>query len=76
MRFAHVVASFRHCSNKPINLGLVGLLLSIVVVYKLKTLPIWFKQTTKYLSYLWVLFVPAGTIIGVVQIKRLNAKNA
>ena len=57
-------------------LALVGLLLSLVAVYKLKVLPNWFKRATKCFSYLWVLFFPVGTIIGVIQIKRLNVENA
>jgi hypothetical protein len=54
------------------TVGAIGLIASVVIVFKVGGLPIWYKQTTKYISYLWVLFIPVGTILGIVQLKRLS----
>lgn len=51
--------------------ALLGLFLSIWLINK-NNAPNLFKQCCKYLAFVWLLFVPLGTFLGVKQLKRLK----
>jgi len=51
--------------------ALLGLFLSIWLINK-NNASILFKQCCKYLAFVWLLFVPVGTFLGVKQLKRLK----
>ena len=52
--------------------SIFGLLLSLYITRSISLLPSWFKNYTRLMSYLWVLFVPIGTFIGLLQLRRLR----
>ncbi|MDP5460486.1 hypothetical protein [Alishewanella sp. SMS8] len=52
--------------------SILGLLLSLNLLRSIEALPNWFKRYTRLMSYLWLLFIPIGTVIGVIQLKRLR----
>ncbi|MFC6439116.1 hypothetical protein ACFQHU_08950 [Pseudobowmanella zhangzhouensis] len=49
-----------------------GLLLSAHLTRTVGALPKWFKSYSRFMSYLWLLFVPVGSFIGYLQLKRLR----
>ena len=52
--------------------GLIGLIISWRILIKNNNIPNWFKNYSKVLSYLWLLFIPIGTVLGVIQLKNLK----
>ncbi|RZF93080.1 hypothetical protein EXT42_08580 [Pseudoalteromonas sp. CO302Y] len=51
--------------------ALIGLLLSIWLLDKTNTSKL-FRKCCKYLAFLWLLFFPIGTFLGVKQLKRFK----
>tara|TARA_B110000196_G_C20911463_1_gene550750 strand:+ start:57 stop:401 length:345 start_codon:yes stop_codon:yes gene_type:complete len=52
--------------------SILGLLLSVNLTRSIGAQPSWFKRYTRFMSYLWLLFIPIGTFIGVIQLRRLR----
>jgi len=52
--------------------GLIGLIISWRILIKKTNIPSWFKSYSKILSYLWLLFIPIGTVLGIIQLKNLK----
>jgi hypothetical protein len=52
--------------------SIFGLLLSVYVTRSSDALPNWFKSYTRFMSYLWLLFIPVGTFIAFIQLRRLR----
>ena len=53
-------------------IGLIGLLIGWRLLIKNEDIPSWFKTYSKALTYLWLLFIPIGTVLGLLQLKILN----
>lgn len=52
--------------------SLIGLLLGLYLVKNSpKQVPNWFKLFSKSMSYLWLFFIPVGTLLGVWQLRLL-----
>jgi|TARA_Y100000588_G_scaffold372511_1_gene445169 hypothetical protein len=53
--------------------SLIGLLLGLYLFKNsLKQPPNWFKLFSKSMSYLWLFFIPVGTLFGVWQLRLLK----
>ena len=53
--------------------SLIGLLLSVYLIKSSsKQSPKWFKSFSKNMSYLWLFFIPVGTLLGVWQLRLLK----
>lgn len=51
----------------------IGLLLGLYLVKNSsKQVPKWFKLFSKCMAYLWLLFIPLGTLFGVLQLRLLK----
>jgi len=52
--------------------AIVGLFMSLRLIKSSSDLPSWFLSITKLLSYLWLLFIPLGTVVGILQLRHLK----
>ena len=52
--------------------SILGLLLSVYLTRTVDKLPKWFKSYSRFMSYLWLLFIPLGSFIGYLQLRRLR----
>ena len=55
--------------------ALLGAIISWFLIRGHSTIPGWFARTARVLSWLWLVFLPLGTLFGAVQLSLLrNAK--
>ena len=52
-----------------VAVGLVGAVLARVVLRDRQQCPPWFVQLSAVFAWAWILFVPIGTVIGVLMLR-------
>ena len=56
----------------PTLIAFVGLLISWFTLSKNNNIPRWYISINKYLSILWLFFLPLGTLVGYFQLRQIK----
>lgn len=56
----------------PSLIAFIGLLISWFTLTKNNNIPRWYISINKYLSILWLFFLPLGTLVGYFQLRQIK----
>lgn len=60
----------------PTLIALTGLPISWLILTKANHIPQWYVSINKYLSILWLFFIPLGTLVGYFQLRKIRRINS